>query len=71
MGGIGENCPIIRSRICEGLEFLGIGLEEKQNRKNALIISKEKESVAVLVIHTDEEWMIAKTVSQVLNITKK
>jgi len=70
-GGIGENCPIIRSRICEGLEFLGIGLDEKQNRKNALIISKEKESVAVHVIHTDEEWMIAKTVSQVLNITKK
>src|SRR5664280_2285780 len=70
-GGIGENCPVIRSRICEGLEFLGIGLDEKQNRKNALIISKEKESVAVHVVHTDEEWMIAKTVSQVLNITKK
>jgi acetate kinase len=70
-GGIGENCPVVRSRICEGLEFLGIGLDEKQNRKNAHIISKEKESVVVRVIHTDEEWMIAKTVSQVLNITKK
>jgi acetate kinase len=70
-GGIGENCPIVRSRICEGLGFLGITLEEKQNRKNAPIISKEKESVAVRVIHTDEEWMIAKTVSQILNITKK
>jgi acetate kinase len=70
-GGIGENCPVIRSRICEGLGFLGIMLEEKQNRKNAPIISKEKESVAVRVIHTDEEWMIAKTVSQILNITKK
>jgi acetate kinase len=70
-GGIGENCPVIRSRICEGLGFLGIRLEEKQNRKNAPIISKEKESVAVRVIHTDEEWMIAKTVSQILNITKK
>ena len=69
-GGIGENCPVIRSRICEGLEFLGIGLEEKLNRKNALIISKEKANVAVRVIHTDEEWMIAKTVKQVLNITK-
>ena len=69
-GGIGENCPIIRSRICEGLGFLGIGLEEKQNRKNAPIISKEKKNVAVHVIHTDEEWMIAKTVSQVLNIEK-
>jgi len=69
-GGIGENCPVIRSRICEGLEFLGIGLDEKQNRKNAPIISKEKKSVAVRVIHTDEEWMIAKTVKQVLNINK-
>jgi len=69
-GGIGENCPVIRSRICEGLGFLGIGLEEKQNRKNAPIISKEKKNVAVHVIHTDEEWMIAKTVSQVLNIEK-
>ena len=69
-GGIGENCPVIRSRICEGLEFLGIGLEEKQNRKNAPIISKEKESVAVHVIHTDEEWMIAKTISRILNIEK-
>ncbi len=68
-GGIGENCPVIRSRICEGLGFLGIRLEEKQNRKNAPVISKEKERVAVRVIHTDEEWMIAKTVSQVLNIT--
>ena len=70
-GGIGENCPVIRSRICEGLGFLGIALEEKQNRKNAPIISKEKESIAVRVIQTDEEWMIAKTVSQILNITKK
>jgi acetate kinase len=66
-GGIGENCPVIRSRICEGLGFLGIGLEEKQNRKNSPIISKEKKSVAVRVIHTDEEWMMAKTVSQKLN----
>ena len=70
-GGIGENCPVIRSRICEGLGFLGIGLNAKQNRKNAAIISKKRESVTVYVIHTDEEWMIAKTVSQVLNITRK
>jgi acetate kinase len=70
-GGIGENCPIIRSRICKGLGFLGISLNAKQNRKNAQIISKEKKNVTVRVIHTDEEWMIAKTVSQILNITKK
>lgn len=70
-GGIGENCPVIRSRICEGLGFLGIMIDEKQNRKNAPVISKEKERIAVRVIHTDEEWMIAKTVKHVLNITKK
>jgi acetate kinase len=70
-GGIGENCPLVRSRICEGLGFLGITLNEKQNRKNAPTISKEKESIAVRVIHTDEEWMIAKTVRWILNITKK
>jgi acetate kinase len=69
-GGIGENCPVIRSRICEDLGFLGIGLEEKKNRKNSPVISKEKKSVAVHVIHTDEEWMIAITVKQVLNINK-
>jgi len=68
-GGIGENCPLVRSRICEGMGFLGIGLNEKQNRNNAAIISKKKKSVPVRVIHTDEEWMIAKTVSQVLNLT--
>jgi acetate kinase len=67
-GGIGENCPAIRSRICEGLGYLGIGLDEKQNIKNAQIISKAKESVAVRVIHTDEEWMIAKTVARILSI---
>ena len=33
-GGIGENAPTVRARICEGLEFLGIELEEKQNRTN-------------------------------------
>ena len=66
-GGIGENCPVIRSRICEGLGFLGIGIEEKQNKVNAPVISTNKGQAVVRVIHTDEEWMIAKTVSQIIN----
>ena len=33
-GGIGENAPLVRARICEGLGFLGIELEEKQNATN-------------------------------------
>ncbi len=67
-GGIGENCPVVRARICEGLGFLGIELEEKLNLANAPVISKNIGPIAVRVIHTDEEWMIAKTVSQILNL---
>ena len=66
-GGIGENAPEIRSRICEGLGFLGIEIDEKQNKTNARVISTEVGNTAVRVIHTDEEWMIAKTVSQMIN----
>ena len=69
-GGIGENSPEIRSRICEGLAFLGIGLEEKRNLANARVISKDAGQVIVRVMHTDEEWMIAKTVSKMINLTK-
>jgi acetate kinase len=67
-GGIGENAPVVRARICHGLEFLGIQLEEKQNVANAGVISAAASRVAVRVIHTDEEWMIAKTVCRVLGL---
>jgi len=67
-GGIGEKSPVIRSRICEGLEFLGIELDEKQNITSAPVISKKNRSVVVRVIHTDEELMIAKIVSQILKL---
>ncbi len=40
-GGIGENAPVIRARICDGLGFLGIELEEKRNLANAAVISTE------------------------------
>ena len=65
-GGIGEKAPIVRARICDGLEFLGIELEEKQNVANAGVISTAASRVAVRVIPTDEELMIAKTVFRVL-----
>ncbi len=70
-GGIGENAPIVRARICKGLEFLGIELEEKQNSANEGVISSDKSRVAVRVIRTDEEWMIAKTVCRVLGLGTK
>lgn len=70
-GGIGENAPIVRARICNGLEFLGIEIEEKQNDANEGVISSGRSRVAVRVIRTDEEWMIAKTVCRALGIGTK
>ena len=67
-GGIGENAPVVRARICEGLEFLGIELEEKRNATNECIISSAASRVAVRMIRTDEELMIAKTVCEVLGL---
>jgi len=51
-GGIGENAPIVRSRICVRLGFLGIELEEKHNAANERVISAAAGRVAVRVIRT-------------------
>ena len=67
-GGIGEKAPIVRSRICEGLEFLGIKLEEKRNAANEGVISAAVSRVTVRVIRTDEERMIAETVCRILDL---
>jgi acetate kinase len=67
-GGIGENAPPVRARICTGLGFLGILLEEKQNAANAGVISAAASRVAVRVMRTDEELMIATTVCHVLGL---
>jgi acetate kinase len=70
-GGIGENAPAVRSRICNGLGFLGIELNEKQNMVNGGVISGPNGRVTVRVIPTDEEWMIAKTVFRILGLDFK
>ncbi len=61
-GGIGENAPPVRARICEGLGFLGIKLDKARNKKNAAVISTNASAVKVRVIRTDEELMIARSV---------
>jgi acetate kinase len=58
-GGIGENAPLIRTRICAGLEFLGVELHERRNAENSARISSDAGSVAVRVVRTDEESVIA------------
>ena len=60
-GGIGENAPVVRDRICEGLGFLGIELNESRNAENVGIISSDASRVTVRVIRTDEELMIARS----------
>ncbi len=67
-GGIGENAPLIRKRICDGLGFLGIELDPKRNAKNAPLISRDAGRVKVRVIRTDEELMIARSVTRVLKL---
>ena len=64
-GGIGENAPLVRARICEGLGFLGIELNESRNAETAPVISTDTSRVAVRVIRTDEELMIARSVCRV------
>jgi len=70
-GGIGENAPVIRARICEDLAFLGIEIGVKQNAANEVVISTVSSRVAVHVMHTDEEQMIARTVCRVLDLDEK
>jgi len=65
-GGIGENCPSIRARICEGLGFLGIELNEARNTENTAVISADAGSITVRVIRTDEELMIARSACRIL-----
>jgi acetate kinase len=67
-GGIGENSPTIRTRICDGLQFVGIEIEEKSNAGNGGLISKSNGRVAVHVLHTNEELMIARGTSHVLSL---
>lgn len=61
-GGIGENAPEIRARICQGLEYLGIELNRTLNIGNAPVISTDPGKATVRVIRTDEELLIAQTV---------
>ena len=64
-GGIGENAPLVRGRICDGLGFLGIELNETRNAETAEVISTDASRATVRVIRTDEELMIARSVWRV------
>ena len=67
-GGIGENAAAVRARVCEGLGFLGIELDMSRNTAHAKVISTDASRATVRVIRTDEELMIARSVSRVLHL---
>jgi acetate kinase len=65
-GGIGENAPLIRQRICDGLECFGIHIDPGSNARNATLISPGGAGVRVRVIRTDEEMIIARACAAML-----
>ncbi len=67
-GGIGENAPLVRARICQGLEFLGLELDESRNAGDQEVISSDASRVVVRVIRTNEERVIARSVCSVLGL---
>ncbi len=68
--GIGENTPTVRADVCHGLEFLGVRFDDKANlMKNdgtIRVISAKDSKVAVLVIPTNEELVIARETAELL-----
>ena len=64
--GVGENGPTIRRMVCEGLDFLGIKLDEEKNQKRGeeCIISAPDSKVTVWIIPTNEELMIAQDTAE-------
>jgi acetate kinase len=58
-GGIGEHSPEVRARVCESLEFLGIVLDGQANAANAGEIGRRDAAARTLIIHAEEEWVMA------------
>jgi len=65
-GGIGENAPQVRERICSGLEFLGLEVDPTLNRSNAPVISSKRSHATIQVIKTDEDIVIARHVLAII-----
>ena len=70
-GGVGANAPAVRARICEGLGFLGLTLDDQSNTANDGVISTAASPVTVRVMQTDEERMIAEMVCDALDLDQK
>ncbi|MDL2405836.1 acetate/propionate family kinase [Rhizobium calliandrae] len=58
--GVGENSPVMRARIAEKLRWLGASLDPRRNNAGELLVSNDDSKVAIYVVPTDEELMIAR-----------
>jgi len=67
-GGIGEHAAEIRRRVCSRLDWLGAVLDEAANATDQLRISTPASGVDLLVIPTNEEWMIAHHAQNLLDL---
>lgn len=65
-GGIGENAPAIRQRVCHDAAWLGLRLDEAANQSAGPCITRRDSQVVVWVIPTNEELMIARHTQQLL-----
>ena len=70
-GGIGENSPTVRARVCDGMSFLGVEIDESRNLESKGVISSSQSRTTVRVIHTDEQLMIARSVFLVLGLNTR
>jgi acetate kinase len=65
-GGIGENSPVVRARVCAGLRHLGVTLDDARNAAGPGLISADASACTVRIVHTDEEVVIARETLRIL-----
>ena len=67
--GVGENCEKMRRMIFSGLQPLGIVLDEEKNRHRGFerIISTDDSAVQIIIIPTNEEYMIARDTYEIVH----
>ncbi len=68
-GGVGENSPIVRSSVCDGLGFFGVDIDEEKNkiRGKEILISSSGSKIKVIVVPTNEELVIAQDTQRIIS----
>ncbi|MFA7257259.1 MAG: acetate kinase, partial [Kiritimatiellales bacterium] len=69
--GIGENVPVVREKVLANFGYLGLKIDKRANKVHKTIITSKISKVKALVIHTDEEKVIASDTFEILKAKKK